>query len=58
MGKKEVETASVSLRSRADGTQKSVTITELSNQVKKDVEGRPQLPSHLPRQLSLRPRFV
>ncbi len=58
VGKKEVETASISLRSRADETQKTVTITELSNKVKRDVEGKPQLPSHLPRQLSLRPRFV
>jgi len=58
VGKKEVETALTSLRSRVDETQRTITIAELSDSVMKDVEGKPQLPSHLPRLLSTRPRFT
>jgi threonyl-tRNA synthetase len=58
VGKKEVEAASIALRSRVDESQKTVTISELSDLVTKDVEGKPQLPSYLPRLLSLRPRFA
>lgn len=58
VGKKEVETVSISLRSREDEGQRTVTISELSNQINKDVKGKPNLPSHLPRLLSLRPRFI
>jgi len=58
VGKKEVKTATISLRSRIDESQRTVTISELSDLVLKDLEGKPQLPSHLPRLLSTRPRFA
>jgi len=58
VGKKEVETASVSLRSRVDESQKTITISELSDLVTKSMEGKPKISSHLPRLLSTRPRFA
>jgi len=58
VGKKEIETASVSLRSRMDESQRTVTISELSDLVTKELEGKPKLPSHLPRLISTRPRFA
>jgi threonyl-tRNA synthetase len=58
VGKKEVETASVSLRIRAEEAQKILTLSEASKMITTVIKGKPQLPSHLPRLLSLRPRFA
>jgi threonyl-tRNA synthetase len=58
VGKKEVENVSVSLRSRADEGQRAVTVSQLSDIVTRDVQDKPRLPSHLPRLLSMRPKFA
>jgi threonyl-tRNA synthetase len=58
VGKKEVETASLSLRIRAEEAQKTLTISETSKMIIATLKGKPQLLSHLPRLLSLRPRFA
>ena len=58
VGKKEVETASISIRIRAEEAQKTITLSETSNMITTAIKGKPQLPSHLPRLLSLRPRFT
>ncbi len=57
VGKREVETASVSLRIRAEETQKTLTLSEVSKLVAVELEGKPKLASHLPRLLSVRPKF-
>ena len=57
VGKKEVETASVSLRIRAEEAQKTLTLSEISKLMATALEGRPKLASHLPRLLSVRPKF-
>jgi threonyl-tRNA synthetase len=58
VGKKEVEAASLSLRSRVEEGQRTVTVSELSSTVVRSVEGKPQLKSCLPRLLSVRPKFA
>jgi len=58
VGEKEVQDANVSIRVRADGKQMPVTVSQLVALVAKETEGKPQLPSHLPQLLSVRPRFA
>jgi len=58
VGEKEVKEANVSLRVRADEKQMSVTVSQLAALLAKETEGKPQLPSHLPLFLSVRPRFA
>ncbi|MEM2094721.1 MAG: threonine--tRNA ligase [Candidatus Bathyarchaeia archaeon] len=58
IGDNEVKEGNISLRIRADGKQCSVTISELTALVFREVDGKPQITSHLPQLLSFRPRFV
>ncbi len=58
VGEKEVQNGDVSLRTRADGRQTSLTVSELTEFVLKETEGKPRIPSHLPEFLSIRPRFA
>jgi threonyl-tRNA synthetase len=57
VGKKEVEMASVSLRIREEEAQKTLTLSEISKIMAAALKGKPRLESHLPRLLSVRPKF-
>ena len=58
VGEKEVQDANVSVRVRSDAKQMPVTVSQLVTLVRKETEGKPQLPSHLPQFVSIRPRFA
>ncbi len=58
VGDREVQDASVSVRIRSDAKQMSMFVSQLVTLVRKETEGRPQLPSHLPLYLSIRPKFT
>ncbi len=58
VGDKEVESGNLSVRIRKTGEQVSLSLDEVVARVKKDIEGRPYLPSPFPVRLSRRPIFV
>ncbi len=58
VGEKEVQDANVSVRIRSDAKQMPMTVSQLVTLVRKETEGKPQLPSHLPQFVSIRPRFA
>lgn len=57
IGEKEIQSGNIALRERGNSKPKSVTVSELVEKIKKNVEGKPFRKLNLPRKLSNRPSF-
>ncbi len=55
VGDREVKTGTLNVRIRASGVQKSMTLSELINELEKEVDGYPRVEQSLPMYLSSRP---
>jgi threonyl-tRNA synthetase len=58
VGDKEIEDTTVSVRIRAKKEQASFTISQFVGMIKKEIDGKPRIPSRLPTLMSSRPRFA